>query len=331
MRILVTGGAGYVGCVSVEHLVREGHEVTVLDTLVTGHRAAVPKDVDLVTVSFGDRPAVAEVLRERRIEAVLHCAARSLVGESVEKPALYYGENVVGGVAMLDAMRDAGVGRIVFSSTAAVYGVPDRTPIDEESPLRPINPYGETKRAFEGALRWYAQAYGLRAVALRYFNVAGASDRLGEDHEPESHLIPNALRAALGGPELTIMGTDYVTPDGSCVRDYIHVEDLADAHASALELTATAQPGLEICNLGSGTGFSVLEVVETADAIIGRSVPRSIGPRRVGDPPTLVATNERAGRVLGWTPRRGTLEEMIGSAWRWRVAHPDGYADRTPG
>jgi UDP-glucose 4-epimerase len=325
MRIMVTGGAGYVGCVSVERLVADGHEVTVLDTLVTGHAASVVAGAELLRISFGDRPAVAALLMKRGIQAVLHCAARSLVGESVVEPALYYQENVAGGVALLDAMRDAGVDRIVFSSTAAVYGAPDRVPIEESAPLRPVNPYGETKRAFEGALRWYGEGYGLRAVALRYFNVAGASERFGEDHDPETHLIPNVLMAVQGGPPLMVMGADYETRDGTCVRDYIHVEDLADAHLAALDATASQAPGLEACNLGSGSGFSVLEVLHAAESVVGRPVPHHLGPRRAGDPPTLVATNERARELLGWTPQRGTLEEMIGSAWRWREVHPQGY------
>lgn len=327
MRVLVTGGAGYVGSVSVERLAAEGHEVTVLDTLVTGHRASVPAGIDVIPASVGDRAQVESLLRDRGIEAVLHCAARSLVGQSVEEPALYYSENVAGGVALLDAMRGAGVERFVFSSTAAVYGIPAESPISEAAPLRPINPYGETKRAFEGALASYAAAYGMRAVAVRYFNVAGASERLGEDHQPETHLIPNVLASLRGGPPLAVFGTDYPTPDGTCVRDYVHVEDLADAHLAALSYTADCPPGLEVCNLGSGSGFSVLEVIRATESVVGQPVPCALAPRRPGDPPTLVATNERARQLLGWTPARGTLEEMIGSAWRWQEKHPEGYGD----
>ncbi len=328
MRVLVTGGAGYVGSVSVERLVQAGHHVVVLDSLVTGHAAAVAEGARLVTDSLREREAVERLLRDERIDAVLHCAARSLVGQSVAEPALYYAENVAGGVGLLDAMLAAGVRRIVFSSTAAVYGAPDRVPIPEAAPLDPINPYGETKRAFEGALRWYGAAYGLRSVALRYFNVAGASALNGEQHEPETHLIPNVLAAALGRRSLTVFGTDYPTPDGTCIRDYIHVEDLADAHLAALELTGRvdAAGGLTACNLGSGSGFSVLEVIRAAEAVVGRAIPCAVGPRRPGDPPALVASNERARDLLGWTPRRGTLPEMIGSAWRWLEAHPEGYA-----
>ena len=335
MRVLVTGGAGYVGSVSVERLVASGHDVTVLDSLVTGHRAAVVDGARLVQGTLRDREGLERLLREQRVEAVLHCAARSLVGQSAAEPNLYYAENVVGGVGLLDAMLGAGVERLVFSSTAAVYGAPEVVPIPEDAPVAPINPYGETKRTFEGAMRWYGDAYGLRGVALRYFNVAGASERNGEQHDPETHLIPNVLAAALGRRELTVFGTDYPTPDGTCIRDYIHVEDLADAHLAALELTARPGPatgrsgsgpgGLTVCNLGSGSGFSVLEVIRAAGSVVGRPVPYQVGARRPGDPPALVASNGRARELLAWAPQRGSLDEMIGSAWRWLQAHPEGY------
>jgi UDP-glucose 4-epimerase len=333
MRILVTGGAGYVGSVSVEALVAAGHEVTVVDDLSTGHEAAVVDGADLVDGPYTDAESMGRLLEARQIEAVLHCAARSLVGQSIQEPSLYFRDNVAGGIALLEAMRAGGTGRIVFSSTAAVYGVPDETPIREDAPLRPINPYGETKRAFEGALRWYGSAYGIRAVTLRYFNVAGASERNGEVHDPETHLIPNALAAIEGGTPLTVFGDDYPTPDGTCIRDYIHVLDLADAHLLALAATAVEDPrtdpvatgGLLVANLGSGGGFSVREVLDTTARVVGREVPHSIGPRRAGDPPVLVASNARAAAVLGWRPQRSTLEEMIGSAWAWRQRHPAGY------
>jgi UDP-glucose 4-epimerase len=328
VRILVTGGAGYVGSISVERLLSAGHDVTVLDDLRTGHRGAVPEGVRLVIGSFGDAALVSRVLGDERIDAVLHCGARSLVGESVADPAGYYATNVVGGIALLDAMRGAGVGRLVFSSTAAVYGAPESTPIPEDAPLRPINPYGETKRAFEGAMAWFGSAYGLRSVSLRYFNVAGATERNGERHDPETHLIPNALAAVEGGPALTLFGEDYPTPDGTPIRDYIHVLDLADAHLAALEATAAGDArtdGALVCNLGSGGGFSVRQVLEATERVVGRPVPHSVGPRRAGDPPVLVAAIDRAAAILDWRPRRSTLELMVGSAWAWRQAHPQGY------
>ena len=323
MRVLVTGGAGYVGSVSVERLVDAGHQVTVLDTLVTGHLSGVVSGAELVDGSVGDRELVGRVLREKRIEAVLHCAARSLVGQSMTDPALYYRENVIGGIGLLDSLHDAGVDRIVFSSTAAVYGEPERSPILETDPTRPMSPYGASKLAFEGAMRWYG-SYGLRSVALRYFNVAGASVVNGEDHEPETHLIPNLLRAARSGQPVTLFGDDYPTPDGTNVRDYIDVTDLADAHIAALELTATNEPGIEICNLGSGGGFSVRQVLAAAEGVVGHAIAHSFGPRRAGDPPMLVASNERAATILGWHPERSTLPAMIGSAWAWMGARAAG-------
>jgi UDP-glucose 4-epimerase len=335
MRILVTGGAGYVGSVSVERLLGAGHEVTVLDDLSTGHADQVVTTARLVRGTYGDREAVGGILRGERIDAVLHCGAKSLVGESMRDPAGYYRANVVGGVALLDAMRDAGVERIVFSSTAAVYGVPESTPIPEDAALRPINPYGETKRTFEGAMAWYGAAHGLRSVSLRYFNVAGASEANGERHDPETHLIPNVLTALEGGTPLTLFGEDYPTPDGTPIRDYIHVLDLADAHLAALEATAPGDARTDaalVCNLGSGGGFSVREVLAAAEAVVGRPVPYIVGPRRAGDPPVLVAAIERAAEVLGWLPLRSTLEEMIGSAWDWRRARTaDARNDRSGG
>jgi UDP-glucose 4-epimerase len=334
LRILVTGGAGYVGSVSVERLLMAGHDVFILDNLSTGHRAAADRGAGLVVGSYGDGAAVTALLERERIDAVLHCGARSLVGESIADPAMYYRDNVAGGVALLDAARTAGVRRLVFSSTAAVYGEPAVTPIREDAALAPINPYGETKRTFEGALRWYAAAYGLRSVSLRYFNVAGASERNGEDHDPETHLIPNVLRAAEGAGPLTVFGTDYPTADGTCIRDYIHVEDLADAHLAALEATAAGDPrttaddgraGAIALNLGSASGFSVRAVIAAAEQVVGAKFAVTYGPRRAGDPPILVAANDRAREVLGWAPRRGALEAMIDSAWAWRRRHQGGY------
>jgi UDP-glucose 4-epimerase len=329
-RILVTGGAGYVGSVSVAALLTAGHAVSVLDDLTTGHRSAVPPAARLNEGTYADGATVRGILERDGIEAILHCAARSLVGESTVEPAKYYRDNVAGGVTLLEAARETGVNRIVFSSTAAVYGTPDSTPIPEDAPLRPINPYGETKRTFESALAWYGRAYGLRSVTLRYFNVAGATETHGEVHDPETHLIPNVLAAAGGEGELTVFGDDYPTADGTCIRDYIHVADLAEAHVRALEATDPADPRTAqalVCNLGNGGGFSVREVLAAAERIAGTPVPHAIGPRRAGDPPVLVASATRAAEVLGWRPARPSLDEMVGSAWTWRQAHPEGYGD----
>jgi UDP-glucose 4-epimerase len=327
-RVLITGGAGYVGSVSASAFIDAGHEVAILDDLSTGHRAAVPAGAVLHEGTYTDGGSLVRLLESARIEAILHCAARSLVGESIREPARYFRENVAGGLALLDAARAAGVERLVFSSTAAVYGIPESTPISEDAALRPINPYGETKRSFEGALGWYGRAYGLRSVSLRYFNVAGATEELGEDHAPETHLIPTVLLAAGGGPELTVFGDDYPTPDGTCIRDYIHVSDLAQAHLLALTATAPQDPRTDeplVCNLGNGGGFSVREVLSAAASVIGQPVRYTVGPRRAGDPPVLVASASRAAEVLGWRPTRPSLDEMVGSAWAWRQSHPDGY------
>jgi UDP-glucose 4-epimerase len=340
MRVLVTGGAGYVGSVSVEALVAAGHDVLVLDDLSKGHRDALPGGVRLVQGSYGNSLVVGRLLASTPVDAVLHCAARSLVGESVADPALYYRENVAGGVAFLEALRAAGVRRLVFSSTAAVYGTPASVPIREDAVLAPINPYGETKRTFEGALRWYAAAYGLRSVSLRYFNVAGASGRNGEVHAPETHLIPNVLAAAEARGALTVFGTDYPTADGTCIRDYLHVEDLARAHVLALEATSPDDPRTAAgdgtagdgtgavalaVNLGNGGGFSVREVLAAAETVVGRPIPHAIGERRAGDPPILVADAGRADKILGWRPEHRDIVEIVASAWAWRQAHPDGY------
>jgi UDP-glucose-4-epimerase GalE len=330
IRVLVTGGAGYVGSVSVSALLEAGHEVVVLDDCTTGHRAAVPDGTRLVVGSYADGAALERLLRSESIDAILHCAARSLVGESIREPSRYYLDNVAGGVAMLEAARASGVERIVFSSTAAVYGTPDTTPIPEDAPLRPINPYGETKRSFEGALAWYGRAYGIRSVTLRYFNVAGATEAQGEDHDPETHLIPNVLLAAEGRQPLTLFGDDYPTPDGTCIRDYIDVRDLADAHLRALDATTPGDPRTDeplVCNLGNGDGFSNREVVAAAERVVGRGIPFEVGPRRTGDPPVLVASSERATAVLGWRAAHVELDEMVASAWAWRQRHPDGYPD----
>jgi UDP-glucose 4-epimerase len=327
MRVLVTGGAGYVGSTTVETLHEAGHQVVVLDDLSTGHREAVIDGVELEVGSYGDAGTLARVLDRYKIEAVLHCAAKSLVAESMADPAMYYRENVGGGVVLLEGMRLAGVRRIVFSSTASVYGIPDHTPVTEDMPLAPINTYGETKRTFEQGMRWYGNAYGLRSVIFRYFNVAGATKRNGEAHSPETHLIPNVLRAAENDTEMTIFGDDFATPDGTCVRDYIHVLDLAQAHLLALEATDPGDPRTGpaagpcqpvICNLGTSTGFSNRDVVAAAERVVGHAIKHRIGPRRAGDPAVLIASSARAGELLGWRAQHETLEEIIGSAWEWR-------------
>jgi UDP-glucose 4-epimerase len=321
MRVAVTGGAGYIGSVVVEVLGEEGHDVLVIDNLSKGHRDAVTVS-SFAEVDLADRNAVASHLRAFRCDAVVHMAADSLVGESVAAPAKYYRNNVVAGLALLDAMRDADVSRIVFSSTAAVYGEPTKQPIEEGDPTRPTNPYGETKLAFERALGWYGRAYGFDSISLRYFNAAGATERNGERHDPETHLIPLVLQTAAGRlPHVTVFGTDYPTPDGTCVRDYIHVHDLARAHVLALE-ALTGGGTCRVYNLGcGGEGYSVREVIDTAGRVTQRPIPVNVAPRRPGDPPVLVATSDRIQRDLAWRPRYQQLDAIIASAWRWFQQH----------
>ena len=332
MKALVTGGAGYVGSHMVKTLLDAGHQVVVVDDLSTGHHDSVPPDrVAFVEGDVADAHAMSNVLRAHHVEAVFHFAAKIRVEQSVSEPRLYWRGNVIATLGLLDAVIDAGnIQAFVQSSTAAVYGTPETTPITEDAALRPINPYGETKRTFEGALRWYGGAYGLRAVSLRYFNVAGATETLGEDHDPETHLIPNVLAAAAGERDLTVFGDDYPTPDGTCIRDYIHVADLAAAHLLAIEATTPGDPRTDdylACNLGIGGGFSVREVIAAAERAVGRPIPFTMGIRRAGDPPILVASAARAGEVLGWRPRYTSLDDMVGSAWAWRQQHPGGYPD----
>jgi UDP-glucose 4-epimerase len=321
MRVLVTGGAGYIGSVVGEVLMARGHTVSVYDDLSEGYRDAVPDGARLLDGDLLDRGRLDAALREARPDAVVHMAAVCQVGESVADPAKYYRINVVGGLTLLDAMHAAGVARIVFSSTAAVYGEPAKQPIEEDDPTAPSNPYGESKLAFERALAWYGGAYGLRSVALRYFNAAGASARAGERHDPETHLIPIVLQAAAGRRgAVTIYGDDYATRDGTCLRDYVHVLDLAEAHALALDALAAGGPSA-VYNLGcGGDGFTVREVIDTAARVTGRKIPVGVGPRRPGDPATLVAASTRIRRELGWTPRYPALEEIIGSAWKWMTS-----------
>ncbi|HEY2158764.1 MAG TPA: UDP-glucose 4-epimerase GalE [Isosphaeraceae bacterium] len=326
MRILVVGGAGYIGSHTVRHLARSGHDVWVYDNLSYGHRPAVPEG-RLIEGDLGDAARLASTLRGGAIDAVMHFAAFTSVPESVNDPARYYRNNVVGALNLLDAMRAAGVGKIVFSSTAAVYGVPDEVPIPETAPTRPINPYGFTKLAIERALADYASAYGLGAASLRYFNACGAADdgTIGEDHRPETHLIPLIFQVALGQrPSITIAGTDYPTPDGTCIRDYIHVDDLADAHLRVLERIA---PGRSLTyNVGTGSGVSVREVVDAVRTVTGHPIPVIEGPRRAGDPPSLVASADAARRDLGWSPRYTEITPIVASAWAWHSAHPRGHA-----
>jgi UDP-glucose 4-epimerase len=325
VRVLVTGGAGYIGSVVVEELLRDGHAVVVYDSLAKGHRGAVAPEAAFVEGDLRDGDRLRAALRGHAVEAVVHMAADSLVGESVQDPAKYYRNNVGAGLALLDAMRDVGVARLVFSSTAAVYGEPAKQPIEESDPTAPTNPYGETKLAFERALAWYAPAYGLRYASLRYFNAAGATARCGEVHSPETHLIPLVLQAAAGQqPHVTVFGEDYPTRDGTCVRDYIHVVDLARAHVLALGILDERSA---IYNLGcGGEGYSVREVIETARGVTGREVPLRMGPRRAGDPAVLIASSDRIKRELGWRPAHQDLRAIVASAWAWLQAHPQGYA-----
>ena len=321
MRVLVTGGAGYIGSTMCDVLVEGGHEVTVFDNLSRGHRDAVPPAATLIEGDLTDTPLVLDTLQSRRIDAVIHMAGDALVAESMVHPGRYYRNNLFAGISLLQAMHGAGVRTIVFSSTCAVYGVPDRTPLDEAMPTRPINPYGESKLAFERALRWFHTAHGLNVVSLRYFNAAGAGKRAGERHEPETHLIPLVLDAAAGArPNIVIYGEDYPTRDGTCVRDYIHVLDLADAHLLAIDLLHGSGPRMEIYNLGcGGGGHTIREVIACVEKVTGKRVPTVSGPRRAGDPPVLVASSGKARRELGWKPSRDRLDVIIESAWKWRI------------
>lgn len=321
MRVLVTGGAGYIGSVTVAALLDRGHEVAVYDNLEKGHRGAVAHGARLIVGDLADGTCLEQALREHRAEAVIHFAAYSLVGESMERPADYFLNNVSNSLTLLEAMRRAGAGRIVFSSSAAVYGSPRRVPIKEDEPTEPINPYGESKLYIERILHRYQRAYGMECVSLRYFNAAGASPDCGEDHSPETHLIPLVLRAAMGrAPSVKVFGSDYETPDGTCVRDYVDVRDLAAAHILALGCR-----GERIYNLGDGRGFSVREVVEAARRVTGREIAEETGPRRPGDPAVLVAGADLIRTELGWEPRRTGLDEIIGSAWEWMLKNPEGY------
>lgn len=327
MNILVTGGAGYIGSHASRHLSRAGHQTWVYDNLCQGHRAAVPVG-RLIEGELMDRERLVETLRSKQIDAVMHFAAFALVGESVADPAKYYHNNVVASLNLLEAMREADVKRIVFSSTTATYGVPKRVPITEDEPQAPINPYGFAKLVMEQALADYSAAYGLGYAVLRYFNASGATPDgdLGEDHDPESHLIPIVFQVALGQRDhITIFGNDYPTPDRTCIRDYVHVDDLASAHLAALDRLSLGK-GLKL-NLGTGRGYSVREVVDACRKVSGRPIPEQFGPRRPGDPPELVADARLAQRVLDWKPRYQDIKSIVATAWRWHSTHPKGYDD----
>ena len=321
MNLFVTGGAGYIGSVYVERAIDAGHRVTVLDNLSEGHRDAVDSRAVFVQADLGDEEALLEALKQAKAEVIVHFAAHALVGESMTNPGKYFGNNVGNGVKLLNAAVAAGVRKFVFSSTCATYGPPDRVPMTEDLPQRPINPYGESKLMFEKILGWYEQLHGLEFIAFRYFNAAGASKKFGEHHRIETHLIPNVLKVALGqASHCEIFGTDYPTPDGTCVRDYIHIADLAEAHLLAL------QPGKRgFYNLGNGDGYSVREVIQTCEQVAGKKIKAIEKPRRPGDPPRLVASADKVRRDLGWEPKFPKLAQIVSTAWEWHRAYPNGY------
>ncbi|MCK7606614.1 UDP-glucose 4-epimerase GalE [Geobacillus stearothermophilus] len=324
--ILVCGGAGYIGSHAVYRLLEKGERVVVVDNLQTGHREAVHRDAVFCQGDIRDRDFLREVFRQHDIEAVIHFAANSLVGESMEEPLKYYDNNVYGTQVLLEVMKEFGVKQIVFSSTAAVYGEPKQIPIIETDPTEPTNAYGETKLAMEKMMKWADRAYGIRSISLRYFNVAGAyGTTIGEDHNPETHLIPLILKVPLGQrEEIYIFGDDYDTPDGTCIRDYIHVLDLVDAHWLALEKLRSGADS-DVYNLGNGNGFSVKEVIEAARQVTGHPIPARVVARRPGDPARLVASSEKAKRELGWEPKYPSITDIVASAWEWHQARPNGY------
>jgi len=327
MAVLITGGAGYIGSHTVAEFIRAGETVVVLDNLYQGHRDAV-QGVQFIEADIRDQSTLVKILREFHVESVIHFAANSLVGESVQNPLKYYDNNVGGTRALLSAMTECGVGRIVFSSSAATYGEPVQVPIPETHTQVPTNPYGETKLVIERMLRWCHAAYGMASVSLRYFNAAGAhpDGRIGEDHDPETHLVPIVLSVALGQrPHLPVFGDDYPTEDGTCIRDYVHVVDLASAHHLALERLRKSSV-CEAYNLGSGSGYSVLEIVEAARRVTGHAIPVVVSERRAGDPAVLIAASEKARTELSWRPRFESIESMIASAWEWHREHPRGYS-----
>src|SRR6266481_7267328 len=323
MRIFVVGGAGYIGSVCAQLLLDEGHEVAIFDNLIEGHRRAVDSRVNFIRGELADRAQIEAALTSTRPDAVMHFAAYALVPESMRDPSKYFRNNISNGLNLLDAMLKTEVRSIIFSSTCAIFGPPDRVPIDESAVPRPISPYGESKLAFEKILRWYDEIHGFKFVSLRYFNAAGATENFGEDHRLETHLIPTVLKVALGQkPNLEIYGTDYETPDGTCIRDYIHIVDLAHAH-----ILAVGAPTSAFYNLGTGGGSSVREVVESCCKITGRPIPVLEKPRRPGDPPRLIASSEKIKRELGWRPQFQTLHAIVESAWNWHQKFPRGYED----
>ena len=321
MNVLVTGGAGYIGSVTAEQLLDQGHEVHVFDNLSRGHREAVDPRAKFILGDLQRADDILDAMRSVKPDAVMHFAAYALVGESMQQPEIYFANNVVGGLNLIEAMRKFGVPRIIFSSTCATYGQPERVPIAEDTPQRPANPYGESKLAFEKMLSWYQQIHRIQAVFLRYFNACGATERYGEDHDPEAHLIPNVLKVALGQQEkVGIFGDDYDTPDGTCIRDYIHIVDLAQAHILALTGSQTGA-----FNLGNGSGYSVKQVIDVARHVTGHPIPAEIKPRRPGDPPRLVASAIRAKTNLQWKPKFAELRTIVQHAWSWHQKHPRGY------
>lgn len=329
MHVLVTGGAGYIGSHTAAALIHNGHQVLVLDSLVNGHRESIPNQAIFIQGDVGDRDILDQIFSHHHIDAVLHFAAYIEAGESMSRPERFFQNNTARTLTLLEAMLDHGVSRFVFSSTAAVYGDPQYTPIDEDHPKKPTNAYGASKLGVESVLDWLVQLRGLGCVALRYFNASGCSQMRGEDHRPETHLIPLLLEVALGKRSaLKLFGSTYPTKDGTCVRDFIHVEDLAQAHVLALN---AMEPGkFRAYNLGNGTGFSNLEVIEATRRVTGHSIPIELAPPRAGDPAQLIASSHKAQRELGWTPKYTKIEEIIQSAWTWRLQHPDGYGDPPP-
>jgi UDP-glucose 4-epimerase len=326
MRVLVTGGAGYIGSVTIERLLESGRTVVALDSLERGHARAISPGVEFIQCDLRDGVATQAAVTSAKADAIMHFAALHLVPESVSNPGAYFQANVAGGINLLCAARDCGISRIAFSSTAAVYGEPESLPVKESDPKNPINPYGHSKYMVEQFLPDFEREHGLKWAAFRYFNVAGATEAHGEDHNPETHVIPVALQVLMGKRErFTIFGTDYPTEDGTCIRDYIHVVDLADAHIRALDILS--EKSLGAVNLGTRDGFSVKQIVEAVERVTGCKLPTAVGERRAGDPPALIADTSKAEEMVGWNPTRSNMDEMIGSAWKWMQANPEGYGN----